>query len=270
MGSAAPGLIPTHFAANPGLRSDSVLTAGIFLMILSGIGSWLGNGMSFGWLACLLAGYTLCVTSFTHGSIMNRNTAWWKRVMMSAAVWVLMIGAGFFILIQSMIYLAGNIESNSVASTVLVPGAGIIRTEPSFTLAKRLDTAFAYLNAHPESIAILSGGKSHGQLASEAQVMAWYLERLGIDSRRLIMEELSSNTMENIRFSQELYETHEKQPLQEIMLITSDYHLLRAQMIARRSGLRAYGTRSVSPSGLYLEYAVREFFAIFKSMIFDW
>jgi uncharacterized SAM-binding protein YcdF (DUF218 family) len=230
----------------------------------------LAQGMSFEWMACLLTGYAICVAVFSRKIILKRTAVLWKRIVLTLTVWTLVTAAGFFILIQSMIYFAGTFETDPAISTILVPGAGIIRTEPSFTLSKRLDTAFEYLDAHPESIVILSGGKSHGQLASEAQVMQWYLERLGIESDRILKEEYASNTMENIHLSKKMYEEKKKQPLREIMLITSDYHLLRTKMIARRAGLRAYGLRSVSPPGLYQEYAVREFFAIFKSMFFDW
>ena len=251
-------------------RGHTQLIVGVLLIIISGIGSLLAQGMSFEWMACLLLGYAICVAAFSRKSGPKRTGVLWKRILLTVTVWTIVTAAGFFVLVQSMIYLSGTFKTDSAVSTILVPGAGIIRTEPSFTLSKRLDTAFEYLDAHPESIVILSGGKSHGQLASEAQVMQWYLERLGIESDRILKEEYSSNTMENIRLSLELYEEKKKQPLREVMLITSDYHLLRTKMIARRAGLRAYGISSVSPPGLYQEYAIREFFAIFKSMVFDW
>lgn len=153
---------------------------------------------------------------------------------------------------------------------LLVPGAGIIRREPSFTLARRLDTAISYLSVNPETKVIVSGGLSDGQLASEAQVMAWYLEKHDISAERILLEENASNTLENILFSKELIEHIQRQPLKEITIITSDYHMLRAQMLANRMGLKAVGVKSSSSLGLYQQYAVREYFAIFKSMLLDW
>ncbi|MDW7671556.1 MAG: YdcF family protein [Bacillota bacterium] len=177
---------------------------------------------------------------------------------------------GTFIIIQGLIMGAGHSTGNISATDILVPGAGIIRKEPSFTLAGRLNTAADYMHMHPESRVILTGGLADGQLASEAQVMAWYLEDHGIEPNRIILEEESSNTLENITYSMTLIKQTENRELDEVLIITSDYHLLRTQMIARRAGLKAAGIRSVSPSGLYKQYAVREFFAIFKSMFFDW
>lgn len=174
-----------------------------------------------------------------------------------------------FLIVQILIASAWVWNQNPTSDYLLVPGAGIIRREPSFTLARRLDTAINYLSVNPEAKVIVSGGLSDGQLASEAQVMAWYLEKYDISAERILLEENASNTLENIFFSKEKIELIHHKPLEEIIIITSDYHMLRAQMLANRMGIKAVGVKSGSPLALYQQYAVREF-AIFKSMLLDW
>jgi len=224
--------------------------------------------MRFSWMILLFAGYMLTATHLVMAHKSDR-----PNLLKKTAQVVLRSGsvlAGVFLIVQGLILSAGLLTPPPETAYVLVPGAGIIRKEPSFTLARRLDQAAEFLQAHPDSRVILTGGLAEGQLASEAQVMAWYLEGLGIDNQRMIKEEQASNTLENIVYSQRLVEKRDHEQLDQILIITSDYHLLRAQMLARRAGLTAYGVRAPSPPGLYQEYAIREFFALFKSMVFDW
>ncbi|WP_176968238.1 YdcF family protein [Tindallia californiensis] len=173
-------------------------------------------------------------------------------------------------MIQLMIIGTFLMAGNDQADDAVVLGAGIIRREPSYTLAKRLDYAAKYLEDNPSGMLITSGGKSDGQLASEAEVMMWYLEKKGISADRIILEEKSTNTLENIKYSMNQLNQRNDTKVTEIVIITSDYHLLRAQMIARRLGLNAYGIPAQSPPDLYWHYSIRESVAIFKSMLLDW
>jgi uncharacterized SAM-binding protein YcdF (DUF218 family) len=246
-----------------------VLIAGVVLMILSVAGSIITGGVGFTWLLFFLLGYSLTVACILWNAQSDKNRSLWKKTGFFIIGWIGFVSVGTFMIIQGLIMTAGRWTGNISASDIIVPGAGIIRKEPSFTLAGRLDTAADYMHLHPESRAILTGGLADGQLASEAQVMAWYLEDRGIESSRIILEEQSSNTLENITHSMTLIKQAENRDLSEVLIITSDYHLLRTQMIARRAGLKAAGIRSLSPPDLYKQYAVREFFAIFKSMFLD-
>ena len=50
---------------------------------------------------------------------------------------------------------------------------------------------------------VLSGGQGKGEEISEAEAMRRYLEKSGIDSRRIFLEDRSVNTKENLQFSME-------------------------------------------------------------------
>ncbi len=198
-----------------------------------------------------------------------RNYRWFYRLTI-LKLWMLLSLAGVFVIVQVMIMTAAMTAQDGNADYAIVLGAGIIRREPSYTLARRLDYAVEYLNNNPKGKVVVAGGRSEGQLASEAQVMKWYLEGQGIEASRVLMEEQSTNTLENLRNGITLLRSQEAGKIEEIVIITSDYHLLRAQLIGRRIGIDPYGITASSPTNLYWYYATREFAALFKSMATDW
>ena len=57
------------------------------------------------------------------------------------------------------------------------------------------------MEENPETKAVLSGGKGDGESITEAQAMCNYLVEHGIDRERLILEEKSTSTTENLKFS---------------------------------------------------------------------
>lgn len=198
-----------------------------------------------------------------------QNYPWIHRLIVFK-VWLIVTVSGIFIIVQAMIMIAAMTAQDGNADYAIVLGAGIIRREPSYTLARRLDFAVEYLNHHPKGKVVVAGGRSEGQLASEAQVMKWYLEGQGIDPNRVLKEEQSTNTLENLRNGITLLRSQEGREIEEIVIITSDYHLFRAQLIGRRIGIKSYGISASSPSNLYWYYAAREFAALFKSLATDW
>lgn len=119
------------------------------------------------------------------------------------------------------------------ADYVIVLGAQVRGRTPSYNLARRLDVAYDYLVENPDTIAILSGGKGSGENISEAQAMMEYLLERGIEPERMILEDQSTNTDENIRFSREKMESEEAR----VVLATNQFHVFRSIGIARKQGL---------------------------------
>ncbi|SFI08542.1 Uncharacterized SAM-binding protein YcdF, DUF218 family [Tindallia magadiensis] len=244
-----------------------VLIAGIVYSVMRG-------GWYFESLATMILGLAIvlfsCVNYLFNHKILGLES--YPKVKKGCLVltWMFFTVIGVFFMVQLMIMGTFIMAGNDQADYAVVLGAGIIRREPSYTLAKRLDYAAKYLEDNPSGMLITSGGKSDGQLASEAEVMMWYLEKKGISADRIILEEKSTNTLENIKYSMNHLNQKNDAKVTEIVIITSDYHLLRAQMIARRLGFDAYGIPAQSPPSLYWHYSLRESVAIFKSMLLDW
>lgn len=137
------------------------------------------------------------------------------------------------------------------ADYVIVLGAGVNGDTPSRSLRERLDAALDYLNAYPDAIAILSGGQGNGENLSEAQCMHRWLTGHGISPSRLRMEEQATSTRENIRFSLDRIEAETGVRPTRVAVVSNEYHLLRASLLARREQVELLGYPAASTSPAY-------------------
>ena len=84
---------------------------------------------------------------------------------------------------------------------IIVLGAHVDGTRMTLALLERARRALLYLEENPGTKAVLSGGKGDGENISEAEAMYRYLIGHGIEGNRLILEEESTSTKENLEFS---------------------------------------------------------------------
>ncbi len=158
---------------------------------------------------------------------------------------------------------------NPESDYLVVLGAGVNGTVPSRSLRERLDAAQDYLNAHPDAVAIVSGGQGPCEEISEAQCMYDYLTSHGIDPSRVWMEEAATNTLENLRFSLDIIqEKHGSRP-GKIAIVSSEYHLHRAGIFAGWLDLEA--ELVPARTELFLlrwNYYLREVFAVWYYSLF--
>nr|MBQ4318184.1 YdcF family protein [Clostridia bacterium] len=119
---------------------------------------------------------------------------------------------------------------------VLVYGCRTYADRPSPMLARRLDAAYDLLTEYPEAVCIVSGGQGPNEPVTEAFSMKRYLCALGVDEERIIMEDASHNTAENIENSLVLIGQH---GLDEhtVISVSDNYHLLRIRLLADSRGL---------------------------------
>ena len=104
--------------------------------------------------------------------------------------------------------------------------------QPSAALAARCDTAIAVLNVNPGSQAILCGGQGGDEPCTEAAAMQDYMIAHGADADRLILEDKSSTTIQNIANAKKLLPEGAA-----VAVITNDYHLARARRLLAHAGL---------------------------------
>ncbi len=151
---------------------------------------------------------------------------------------------------------------------MVVLGAKVNSTEPSVILQERIDAAFDYLRAHPDTVAVLSGGQGPDEGISEAQCMFEQLTAMGISADRLWLEEASTSTWENIRFSLELIAEKTGTGVESVGLVTSDFHLLRAGIFARDCGVESIGIPARTGNYLhYVNYFLREIAGVWHYLI---
>lgn len=131
---------------------------------------------------------------------------------------------------------------------------------PSDKLKSRLDTAYRLLCDNPEAVCIVSGGKGDDETVSEAESMRKYLVDLGIDENRIIKEDKSRDTSENIINSIEKMKENGISFDSKVVCVSSDFHAVRVAMIAKEHGLNARSAGAPSPdSTLLFSSLVREF-----------
>lgn len=142
---------------------------------------------------------------------------------------LLLIGLILFFTGELVIFSAGTSAAPQGLDCIIVLGARVNGREPSGALRNRIDTAAEYLRANPDTIAILSGGRGTDEEISEAQCMFERLTAQGIDPSRLILEDQSTDTSENLRFSRALLPDANAR----VGLVTNNFHIFRALALAR-------------------------------------
>jgi uncharacterized SAM-binding protein YcdF (DUF218 family) len=134
----------------------------------------------------------------------------------------------------------------------------------SLPLLSRGYAAVKYLNKNPETKVIVTGGQGPGENIPEAESLKRLLLENKIEKERIFLEDKSKTTMENLIFSNELYNLLDK----NILIVTSDYHMFRALSIAKKlnysnvSGLPSKSQRKVLPAFLLREYVTLMYYKI--------
>jgi len=160
-----------------------------------------------------------------------------------------------------------EIELIEETDVIIVLGAGLWGDRVSPQLSLRLHTAYGLMLRNDKLIAVVSGGQGPDELISEAQAMSDYLVNMGIDSSRIIMEDQSTSTTENLKFTKKILE---KKGLETsaIGIVTTDFHVFRAEMLARRIGLEVQGHAAPNIESIKLKNNIREIAALIKDFVF--
>lgn len=231
----------------------------IFILALAAVCWFLIPGMKFSGelLTCAAAVCFLAAALKQWSKSSSAGTVVRRIFLVCLAVCAVLFAAAEGVII-SMGH--GNVPQNP--SAVLVLGAGVNGSTPSPVLQSRIDAAAEYLKAHPQTSAVLSGGRGDGETVSEAQAMRDGLTKQGISADRLILEENSTTTAENMQDSKKLLKK-EGLDTKQLAVVTSDFHICRARFLAKENGMRASGVAAKTPHWwLTANYYTREAFAL--------
>jgi len=141
---------------------------------------------------------------------------------------------------------------------VIVLGAGVKGEKPSLILSNRIEAAVRYGKRFPDTTFILSGGQGDGEAISEAEAMRRGMLQAGISEERLLLEDQSTSTTENLTFSKRLLPESENR----VSIVTSDFHLYRARKEAEQMNLKTDAIPAETPLSGVLRYGMRERVAI--------
>lgn len=124
---------------------------------------------------------------------------------------------------------------------MVVLGAKVNADGPSVSLWDRICGAYEYLEEHPDVIAIVSGGQGTDEPITEAECMYRELVELGIDPRRIWIEDEATSTWENLNFTLNLIEEKTGQRPETLGVLSSEYHLFRASLFAKACNVEFVG-----------------------------
>lgn len=166
-----------------------------------------------------------------------------------------------FIVTECVIIGYGSKEPQPDADYVLVLGAQVKGTRLTYALQTRLDKAYEYAMDNPKTLVIVSGGQGPGEQVTEAYAMAEYLKAKGLEEERILQENQSTSTFENIEFSKKLIDSTDA----HIVLVTNHFHVYRGVGVAKKQGLtNVEGLGAPTKWYTIPNQYVREAFAVIK------
>ena len=147
-----------------------------------------------------------------------------------------------FVLIEGMIWAGAQPDEAAYdADYVLVLGARCYGDRPSASLRSRLDTALGLME-ESDAVVILCGGRGSDEIAPESHIMYDYLVEQGADPGRLLIEDSSRNTIQNIENARAMLPAGAS-----TAVITNGFHLARAERLMARAGLDPVGLPAPTP-----------------------
>lgn len=132
---------------------------------------------------------------------------------------------------------------------------------PSLSLKNRLDVAYDYLIQYPHIQTVVSGGQGKDEDQTEASAMYTYLVNKGIDPNRIVVEEKSTSTYENLLFTKQLFNNE----LTEATIVSNDFHLTRAVYLANKLDLKVDTLAAKTPTIVKSKSRIRERLALLKT-----
>ncbi len=185
-------------------------------------------------------------------------------------LFVFLIGTLLFGFLEARIISCGVKQAEPEADYVILLGSGVSKTGPSIDFMTRIRAAENYLKDNPGTVIIVTGAQGSNEPVSEASAAREQLLASGIDPDRIILEDRSYSTLQNLQNSRMLIEKEGRNADEcSIVIVSSAFHLYRARYIAEQIGFRnvsclgSHGLRILDP-----QYYTREFFACIKEWIY--
>lgn len=142
---------------------------------------------------------------------------------------------------------------------LLILGCRVRGEKAEPTLEMRINSAAEFLKKNKDTIAICCGGIVHDdQYKSEAEVIFEGLAARGIEKERIILEDKSRTTRENFINAKKIIDGYDGEK-RSVAFLSSEFHLLRAGVLAKQCGFNAESVAAESPKKEKLKNYIREF-----------
>ncbi|MCM1560227.1 MAG: YdcF family protein [Butyrivibrio sp.] len=202
----------------------------------------------------LLIGFTLSRRKFVE------SLPRWLKVIAAAGFWA---GVLLFVAVEGLILSQFGGTAQPGADYMVMLGAQWKTGGPGEMLRRRLDKAAEYLKENPSTIVVVSGGQGPDEIMSEAEGMRRYLIDAGIEAERILTEDKSTSTRENLAFTAELIDSKNGRTV----IVTNNFHVFRAVKIAEKQGYQAEGLAADSVAWMVPNNLLREFFGVVKDFL---
>lgn len=159
--------------------------------------------------------------------------------------------------------IAARYEPEPDKDFLIVLGCGFRKDgSPSPLLRGRLDRALRFAEKQEAAtgkapIFVTSGGKGPDEVCSESACMKRYLLEQGVPEERILEEDRSTDTFENMKYSKaQIWKVN---PQGKVAFATTNYHVFRSGLYARRVKMRAVGMGADTKWYFWPNASVREF-----------
>ena len=178
-----------------------------------------------------------------------------------------------FILTEIIIVGYAFVRNSDEADYLIILGAGLRGETMTMTLKQRMEASYDYIKEYNNcKYIVVSGGQGPGESIAESEAMKRYLISKGIEENRIIAENKSTSTYENLEYSKKLIEEHNNKKIEhlKVKVATSDFHSLRAYLLSKKCGYKNITSYGCPINPIFIPtYYVREFFALIKTIAFD-
>ena len=201
-------------------------------------------------------------------SYKGRRRPLWLQILLG----LILAGALAFAVLLGVVLSGAHASVSGDPQVMIVLGCQVKPWGPSVLLQDRLDTALAYLQDHPDMTVVACGGQGADEPESEARAIAGYLTEHGVDKGRILLDEDSHNTHQNLKNAARLLSKEKLDPAHtQVVVVSNGFHLARARMLAQRCGFEAVSTLAAPESHLpsRLKMYLREPLALVKSFVAD-
>ncbi len=192
---------------------------------------------------------------------------WWSQfplLLRRGILGLAAIGILLFMVVEGCIFAHYNDKGRDNLDYIIVLGAQMKPAGPSAVLKFRLDAAYEYLTANEGTVCVVSGGQGSNEPCTEAEGMYRYLVEKGISPERILLEDKSTDTSENIAYSVQLIGGTDA----SVGIVTNNFHVFRGVMLARHAGFEnACGISARSNIYFQPNNLVREFFGVMKDLV---
>lgn len=190
------------------------------------------------------------------------------------AIWTGILYSAVFYFFHIFVFLASVLLCNlarpkKCQQYIVVLGSGLVGGKVPPLLAARINRAVRFYKQQaqkgvPPPRLVMSGGQGSDESRAEALAMRDYAVNAGVAKEDILVEKAAANTAQNMAFSKQLMDEASAGAPYRCIFATSNYHLLRAGMLARRAGLPINGIGSKTALYYLPNALLREYIAYFS------